>query len=173
MRSGPVVGLVAAIAQVACGPSTASRSSAGIPLDGDHAAAIRDSVRAFAVTMAHGISARGPAAWRGYFADDSAFFMAAEGQLVFASSEAATRGIEALTRMIAHIELQWRDPVRVDALAPGIAVVGMPYHETRVDSAGRRIDENGYFTGVAEHRGSGWQLRNAHWSVVPPPPAAP
>lgn len=173
MRTGHVVGLLAVIIQLACGRTAASRSSASIPLDVEHAAAIRDSVRAFAVTVAQGISARGPSAWRGYFADDSAFFMASEGHLVFANSDAATRGIEGLTRMIAHVELHWSDPIRVDALAPGFAVLGMNYHETRVDSAGRRIDESGYFTGVAEHRGSTWQLRDAHWSVLTPPEAVP
>jgi hypothetical protein len=36
-----------------------------------------------------------------------------------------------------------------------------------VEASGRRVDERGYFTGVAEKRGDHWQLRNAHWSVAP------
>jgi len=97
--------------------------------------------------------------------------MASEGRLVFPSAEAARRGIDALVRVIAHIELRWGDGVRVDAVAPGLAVVAAPYTEVRSDTAGRRVDEAGYFTGLAEHRPEGWRFRDAHWSVVGPPPA--
>jgi hypothetical protein len=38
--------------------------------------ATADSVRTFAESVARGVSERGPAAWRDYFADTSAFFMA-------------------------------------------------------------------------------------------------
>ena len=50
--------------------------------------------------------------------------------------------------------------------------VGAPYEEVRIDTAGRRVDEKGYFTAVAERRAQTWQFRNAHWSVEAGAPEA-
>lgn len=136
-----------------------------------HAQAISDSVRAFASAVARDVTRDGPAAWRGVFSDSPAFFMASEGQLVFPTSDAATRGIASLSHVIAHIELTWGDSLRVDPLGPGLAMLAAPWREVRVDSAGHQVDEAGFFTGLAEHRPEGWQLRDAHWSVRGPPPA--
>lgn len=132
---------------------------------------VADSVRAFMATLAREVTRDGPAAWRRQFADDAAFFMASEGRLVFSSAAAAGTGIDELTRVIAHIELRWGGDVRVDALGPGLAMVGASYTEVRADTAGHRVDEMGYFTGLAEHRAEGWRFRDAHWSVVGPPAA--
>lgn len=154
---------LAAVLLTACG---SPRTSAGD-------AATVDRVRAFMATVAHGITANGPAAWRGFFVDDSTFFMASEGRLVFPSSDAATRAIEQLQHVITHIELTWGDTIRIDPLAPDLAVIGAPYHEVRVDRDGHHVEERGYFTGVAQRRAGGWQLRDAHWSVETPPAAAP
>ena len=156
---------------ISCAPPARERTRA--VLDPEHAAALTDSVRAFAGTVARGVTAQGPAAWRSYFADDPAFFMVAEGRLVFPSSAAATRGIEGLTRTITQIELRWGDSLRVDGIAPGVAVVAMPYHETRRDARGHQVVEDGYFTGIVEHRTAGWQLRDAHWSVLSQPSPVP
>jgi len=164
------IALVASLALTAC---TRPPTPSGIALTRPQAAAIADSVRAFAATVARGVSDHGPTAWRGYFADTPAFFMASEGRLVFPTGDSATRGIEQLGRVISHIELRWGDSLRVDPLAPGLAVLGADYHEIRVDQAGRRIEENGYFTGLAQHRAAGWQFRDAHWSVLAPPPKIP
>jgi hypothetical protein len=133
-------------------------------------AATTDSVRTFAEAVARGVSERGPAAWRDYFADTSAFFMASEGLLVFPSGDSATRGIESLQRVTARIELSWGDTVRVDVLAPGLAMMAASYHEVRVDRGGHRIEERGFFTGLSEHRPGGWRFRDAHWSVLAPAP---
>ena len=77
---------------------------------------------------------------QGHFATGPAFFMASEGRVVFPTSDAATRGIEELRRVIRHIELRWEDSVRVDPLAPGLAVLAAP--TTRCRSI---------------RRGSGWR----------------
>ena len=138
--------------------------------DAVSSAGVADSVRAFMETAAREVTRDGPAAWRRQFADDAAFFMAAEGRLVFPSADAAANGIDELTRVIAHIELRWGNDVRVDPLGPGLAMVGASYTEVRADTAGHRVDETGYFTGLAEHRAVGWRFRDAHWSVVGPPP---
>src|SRR4029077_13958805 len=92
--------------------------------EGERAApALADSVRTFMETVAREVTRDGPAAWRRQFADDTAFFMAAEGRLVFSSAAAAAKGIDALTHVIAHIELRWGGDVRVDPLGPGLAMV--------------------------------------------------
>lgn len=107
------------------------------PLTLDQSVATTNSVRAFAATVADDVTRRGPAAWRAQFADTPAFFMASEGHLVFANSDAATRGIQELTGSIAHIELRWGEPMLVDPLTPTLAMLGAPYHEVRVDTAGQ------------------------------------
>lgn len=142
--------------------------SEGLPrLDAARSGAIADSVRAFADSIALGVTARGPAAWRDYFSDGPEFFMASEGRLVFPNSDVAERAIQELVGQISSIELSWGDSLRVDPLAPGLAVIAAPYHEVRVDPAGDGVMEDGYFTGVAEHGPTGWRLRDAHWSVTP------
>ena len=101
--------------------------------------------------MALGVTAKGPVAWRTFFADEPAYFMASEGRLVFPTSDPAARAIQSLPEAITHIDLRWGDSLRVDPLAPGLALLAAPYHETRVDMRGHRVEEDGYFTGIAEH----------------------
>jgi hypothetical protein len=140
-------------------------------LNPDQSLAIANTVRAFAATVANDITSRGPLAWRDHFAETRSFFMAANGQLVFANSDAATRGIKELPQSIARIELRWGDPVLVDPLTRELAMLGMPYHEILIDNEGHRVEANGYFTGLAERGPAGWKFRNAHWSSVPAAPA--
>lgn len=160
--------VLSAIVSAAC--SSARTSS---PLSVDQSVAVTNGVRAFAATVADDVTRRGPTAWRDHFADTSAFFMAAEGRLVFENSDAATRGIQQLTSSIAHIELRWGEPVLVDPLTTTLAMMGAPYQEVQVDPAGHRVEEAGYFTGLAELGPRGWKFRNAHWSVAGPPPSVP
>jgi len=134
------------------------------------AAAVTADVRGFMQGVAQVITRDGPTAWRGEFANTPAFFMASEGKLVFADSAAATAGIAQLPNFIKQIELRWGDDLRVDPLTRDLAVVGSSYHESRVDPAGKRTEENGYFTGVAQYRQGRWEFRDAHWSVVPATP---
>jgi len=166
-----LVVLLASGVGIAC--ATSAQRAGPAALDASAAAAITDSVRTFAADLARGVTHDGPGAWRAYFAATPAFFMASEGRLVFPSSDSAGRAIQTLERTIAHIELRWGDGLRVDPLAPGLAVLAAPYHEVRVDRAGHQVDETGFFTGLAEHRGGAWRLRNAHWSVATPPPPVP
>jgi hypothetical protein len=154
-----VIGASLVAACASARPSPGLRSSEPFP--------ISQQVRQFAERVAAGVTERGPAAWRDYFADDKAFFMAAEGRLVFDSNDSAKRGISELERVIAHMELQWREPLRVQVLTESMAFVSAPYHETRVDRAGTTVQEEGYFTGLAALGPGGWRFLNAHWSVVP------
>ena len=75
--------------------------------------------------------------------------------------------VQGITHFIKAVNLQWGDPLRIDALTPTLAVVGAPYVETRTDPQGQQMTERGYFTGLAEYRNGRWQLRDAHWSVMP------
>lgn len=132
------------------------------------AAEIDKEVRSFAAQVAHDITHDGPSAWRRFFADSPAFFMASEGRMVFPDSASATAGIQDLGKSIKQIELQWGPDMRVDPLAKDLAVMAAPYHEVRTDSFGSHVDESGYFTGVVEQKGANWQFRDAHWSVTGP-----
>ena len=152
--------LLAVVACVACG--TRPQSSR-----------VEEDVRAFARVVAHDVTQEGPAAWRRHFSESPSFFMASEGRLVFPNSAAATEGIQNLRRTIQHIELQWGDDLRVDPLAAGLASMGATYHEVRVGVTGPRVDETGFFTGIAEYKDGRWQFRNAHWSIAGPATAVP
>ena len=147
--------------------------SPSMTMSAAQATAIGDSVQAFAESVASGVSRSGPSAWRTFFADTTAFFMANSGRLVFPSGESAARGIRDLEPMISHIELRWGDSLRIDPLAPGLAMVATPWHEVIVDRAGKRMQDSGFFTGLAQHRGGAWQFRNAHWSELRAQPSAP
>jgi hypothetical protein len=157
--------LLAAVLSVACG----SHRHRG--LTAADAAAVDKDVRAFARVVAQDVSQEGPAAWRRHFADSPAFFMASDGQLAFPNSAAATAGIQAFARTIKTISLEWGDDLRVDPLTPRLAVMAASWREIRVDAAGARVDQAGFFTGVVEYRDGRWQFRDAHWSVAHP--AAP
>jgi len=136
-------------------------------------AAIEDAVRRFAASVAHDVTQEGPAAWRKEFEDSPAFFMASEGRLVFPNRQSAAQAIDELTRTVKQIELSWGADLRVDALTEDFAQIGCSYHEIRVDTEGHRVDESGFFTGLAERRKGQWQFRNAHWSVIVPPSKVP
>lgn len=158
-----LVGL-AAVSLMAC-------TSPPPALDAGHASALRDSVSDYVAGVAHRISAGGPKAWVGEFADDSAFFMVANGQLAFADFAAMSRFMPVFAHSIPSVALEFSS-VRVDPLGPGLAEFAAHYHEALTDSAGHRADDSGYVTGVAIHSALGWRLRDAHWSH-PDPVVAP
>ena len=134
---------------------------------------VENSVRSFAARVAQDITQQGPAAWNKEFADDAAFFMASDGKLAFPDRAAATKAIPEVARAITHIELRWGDDLRVDALTDDLAILASSWHEVQVNSDGHRVEENGFFTGLAEKRNGKWQFRNAHWSSEAPTPKAP
>src|SRR5260370_37705031 len=88
-----------------------------------HAAAIEDSGRTFAQAVAADVSRGGPIAWRRHFAESPAVFMASEGRLAFPNSETSTREIQDLARVIPYIQLRWCNGLRVDPLAPVLAIL--------------------------------------------------
>jgi hypothetical protein len=134
------------------------------------AAAVESGVRDFMRQVAHDVTQDGPAAWRKCFADVPAFFMAVNGKIAFASGAEAIGGLPQIATAIKQIELKWGDDLRVDPLAPDLAVVGAAYHEIQVWADGRRVEDNGYFTGVVQYREGRWQFRDCHWSEPVPVP---
>ena len=163
--------LVATVTSIGCHrqPRLSSESQ---PLTPASSAIVEDGVRGFMQAVAHDVTVNGPAAWRRQFADSPSFFMAADGQMVFPDSAAATKGIHDLALDIKQIELVWGNDLRVDPLTPDLAVVAAPYHEVRVNMSGLRVEDAGFFTGIAQYRDGRWQLRDAHWSVAALPPGA-
>jgi hypothetical protein len=147
-----------------------SRRDASLTLE--RAAAVDREVRAFTAAVAHDVTQEGPSAWRRHFSDGPTFFMAADGQLQFPDSTAATAGIQSLANSIKHIELHWSN-LRVDPLTPELAAMGAAWHEVIEMSDGKRAESGGYFTGIAERKNGRWQFRNAHWSVAAAAAAAP
>jgi hypothetical protein len=136
------------------------------------AAAVDASVRAFMHTVSHDVTQEGPLAWLKFFNTGPEFFMAVNGQLAFPNAAAAKEGTQNFAGTINRIDLRWGDDLRVDPLTAELAVVASSWREIQVDKAGHRIEETGYFTGLADYRDGRWRFRDAHWSApVSPPPA--
>lgn len=127
------------------------------------AAVIEQEVRQLMQSVARDVTQQGPLAWLKYLEAGPSFFMAVNGQMAFPDGAAAREGTQNFSHTIQHIELQWGD-LRIDPLMSQFAVVGAPWREIRVDNAGRRIEETGFFTALVEFRDGRWQFRNAHWS---------
>ena len=151
----------------------AAAADPGQALSAERGAAVIQDVQTFMGAVAHDLTAQGPHAWRKYLSHGQAFFMAANGKLVFETGEAAWQGVGALEQTIQRLELVWGKDLHVDPLTPTLAEVGVPFHETLVDKAGHSVSIDGYFTGLAEHGDTGWQFRHAHWSVPPYTAAKP
>ena len=164
--------LIAMATSVGCGMHHGSADDSQ-SLPAERRAAVEAGVRSFVSSVAHDVTQDGPAAWSKYFADDPAFFMADEGQLVFPNGQAAKQAIQNVARAFKSIDLRWGDNLRIDPLTPSLAMVAVPYTEVRIDTAGHRVTESGYFTGLAEYRNGRWQFRDVHWSVAAPAPAVP
>ncbi|MGD0484256.1 MAG: hypothetical protein ABSB58_06335 [Gemmatimonadales bacterium] len=162
-RLNRLVAFAALATLAACAPAGAPR------LTDAHRAAIADSVRELANTMAAAVRVHG---YRGFNTEmDSApgYLWAYNGMLPFASFDsmaAWTRSEpEAATREV----FAW-DTLRIQVIAPGVAGFAAGYSETRPDSTGTPRTEKGIFTAVAVHRAGGWKFTTAHTSTLPPPP---
>jgi hypothetical protein len=127
---------------------------------------VEDSVHQMLASIAKAISHEGPIAWLEYFENSPDFFMAADGQLAFANNDSATNFLKnTYAKSIYKIELSWNH-VRIDPFSSQVAGVAAVFHEDITDTAGRKSPSDGYFTGIAHQTAQGWQLRNAHWSIV-------
>jgi hypothetical protein len=160
------------LATLLAGCTHDTRSSESQSLTPARATAVEEGVRAFTRTVAHDVTQEGPLAWRRHFDTSPAFFMAVNGQMAFSNGAAAKEGIQNVALTIKRIELEWGDDLRVDPLTPELAVVASSWHEIQVDPAGHRVEETGFFTGLAEFRDGRWQFRDAHWSAPASPSSA-
>lgn len=161
--------LWAAVLALGCG----QHQSAEDTLTAARAARVQEEVAALMHATARDVTAQGPAAWRLYFSEAPAFFMVADGQLVFSTGAALKSAIPELVRSLPHIELQWGEDIRIDPLTPRLAVVATRYREVTLNAAGQHAESTGFFTGTAEERDGQWRFRNAHWSEPLPPHGSP
>jgi hypothetical protein len=138
--------------------------------------AVTTEVRAFMNEVAQDVTQNGVTAWRKYFEDSPAFFMAVNGALVFPDSQSFTQAIPNLASTFKRIDLKWDGDARVDPLRIDLATVASSYHEKLTGADDQIMPSDGFFTALAEKRGGQWQFRNVHWSVpvpAPIPAAAP
>jgi hypothetical protein len=161
--------LLATVAFAGCS-SNSSGSHESQSLTPARAAAVRDDVRVFMQRVAVDVTRDGPLAWCRYLDTSPVFFMAVNGQMAFPNGAAAQEGTQKFAQTINHIQLKWGDDLRVDPLTAELAVVAVSWSEVQLDTEGHRVDEAGYFTGLAEYREEHWQLRDAHWSAQVPTP---
>jgi hypothetical protein len=132
----------------------------------EQSSAIKDSVQKMVESIARDVSNDGPVAWLHYFEKTPGFFMASGGQLVFPDNDSATGFINnTLVRTITKIKLKWNN-VRIDTLSNIYASVAANFEEELTDSAGKKIEAIGFFTGIAHHTAGNWKLMNAHWSIA-------
>ncbi len=128
--------------------------------------AVQDSVRQMADLIARDVSSEGPVAWLKYFENSPDFFMASAGQLVFPSKDSAISYVKnKLVTTIKKIDLRWNN-LRIDPLTPRLAGISADFHEDIMGFDDRKMPVDGYFTGIAKQTSEGWQLRNAHWSIL-------
>jgi hypothetical protein len=129
---------------------------------------VKDSVTKMAANIARDVSAKGPVAWLNYFEDTPGFFMASDGQLAFKDYQSAkTFTLNTLVKSIPHIKLQW-EHIRIDPLAPNLALMAADFHEDITTAAGNSIPFDGDFTTTAHYNGHSWKLKNLHWSIKKP-----
>jgi hypothetical protein len=143
-------------------PACKSMSPQG--MDANTAKGVDSGVRRMAAAIAHDLAQDGPTAWVRYFDDRPDFFMAANGQLQFSSVNEARTFLPKYAAGFKHLDLTWSE-IRVDAVAPGMAVMGASYKEVFTDNADHTKEYNGYFTGLAAQTATGWKFRDAHWSA--------
>src|SRR6266550_842241 len=93
MRASPWLPVMAVVCSVTCARDRPTPEASS--LKPAHARALVDSVRAFALAIATDVTREGPGAWQGDFARSPAFFMAAEGRVVFPSRDTWYRGAQA------------------------------------------------------------------------------
>jgi hypothetical protein len=144
----------------------AAARGAAQPIAAADSTRVDGAVRSFMATVAGDVTKDGPLAWRKHFADSPAFFMVNDGQMAFAHSGDATKGIQDFAATIRSIRLEWGSDLRVDPLTFNFAVVAASYSEEQISLSGKTVDVRGYFTGVAELRDGRWQIRDAHWSSL-------
>jgi hypothetical protein len=153
-----------------CLPAPAPMCNAGcVPagaMTGNQILIVQKGVLSLAETAAEEVTREGPTAWNKIFEKTPQFFMAADGRITYADGASAQDGNVGLARTVKQITLRWGKDIRVDPLTPEFATMAASYHEVRVDTEGRRVEEDGFFTGTAEYSHSKWQFRNAHWSTV-------
>jgi hypothetical protein len=164
MRPRPC-GLVSAVLWIALAACAGGENEV---FDASRRQAVRDSARAFFESIPAELAGDGPDAWLRLFDPSTSFFMASDGQVALADRAAAEAFLAGFSPTVARVELVWED-VRIEPLAPGVAVVAAAYREAIVLADGSVSRFGGYVSGVARNRGGSWALQHLHWSSPEPP----
>ena len=155
--------VTAALFFLCCGCS--HEGSKDPALDAGQIGAITAEVHTWTQQVARDVTTEGPRAWLKYLETGPEFFMAVNGHIQFQRGSAVAPALEQFAAGIEHIALTWGADLRIDPLTQNLAMVASSYHETQAPRAGAKVEEDGYFTALAERRPGGWQFRNAHWSM--------
>ena len=159
-----IPGLLIVLFFASCSNSSNNNTSlsANKPVDTE---SVQKAVRKMAADIANDLSVTGPTAWLNYFEQTPGFFMANNGQRVFANNDSATHFVkEVLAVNIMKISLKWNN-VYVDSLSPTLAIMSASFDEVLIDKNNQNIKQGGYFTGTVEKTADGWKLHNLHWST--------
>ena len=132
--------------------------------DADKATVIQN-VRNLADSVIVDLSAKGPAAWLGYFENSPGFYMASDGQIAFPDYKAATTFVnDTLAKQFKSVHLKFNN-THITPLSAQYATVGAGFHEDMIDLSGKSMHFDGYFTATAHQSANGWKYLNMHWSV--------
>ena len=128
-----------------------------------NADATADSARQFVDGIPDRLLAEGPQAWGDLFDHAPSMFMASDGQMAFSAHDSLTAFLDGFAPTVASLDLAWEE-VRIDALAPGLVTLAIPYRERIVMTTDSVSAFGGYVTGVARSRAGDWTLQHLHWS---------
>lgn len=123
----------------------------------------RADVAAFMDSIPARLHAAGPIGWLDLFDAEGGFRMATDGVLLFPSHDSATTFLEAFGPTTREMAIAW-DSVRVELLAPGVALAETGYRESITDTAGTVSRFGGHVSMLLRRGSSGWRIRHLHWS---------
>jgi hypothetical protein len=130
-------------------------------------AIVKDGVQQMVDSIAKAVSYEGPVAWIRYFENSPDFFMASQGQLAFTNNDSLAIFLKnTYSKTVSKIDLRWNH-VRIDPFTTRLAGIAAIFHEDITDFTGRKSPTDGYFTAIAHQTPQGWELQNAHWSIIP------
>lgn len=154
----PALVLALGLAAVPCAAQPATRGA----LPPAHAAAIRDSARAFLAELEKTFASGDRAATARMYSSDARFRWVESGRV---TARSAAQIAEYLKQIPAGLKVAttYTDP-DFAALAPGLAQVVTPFQTTMGDPAAGGASFGGMLTMILVHERDGWRLLHGHAS---------